>query len=66
MSTVSQVIYKYHKLIPFPWTIRKIKKAGYQPTELLIKVGQDLNACDDADTDSATELIRLMHNLELM
>jgi len=62
MATVEEVILKYHELVPFPWTIRKIKKAGYKPEQLFTSVADDLNVCEDLDHNKQTA--RLVKNLQ--
>lgn len=63
---VKEAIRKYHKLVPFPWNPRKIKKAGFSPPELLITFGRDLERCEDADTPEGKALMSMINELELM
>lgn len=66
MTKVRDVIVKHHKIVPFPWTIRKIKKAGYSPTEFLLRMGKELAACDDADSETARAVLANLKELEMM
>lgn len=62
----ADVIYRYHGMVPFPWTPRKIKKAGYEPTRLLLDLGTELEKCDDAHSPTALELLNMLHELKLL
>lgn len=63
---VREVILKYHKLVPFPWTPAKIKKAGFNPTELLLQVGRELAECEDKDTPTAQALLDTLKDLGML
>lgn len=60
------VIVKYHKLVPFPWTPRKLKKAEYDPTKLLLEVGRDLERCEDKHTPEGKAILDILKELELL
>lgn len=63
---VKDVMVKYHKLVPFPWTPRKIKKAGYDPTHLILTIGRELERCEDINTPISVDIISLIHELKLL
>jgi len=65
MTKVKDVLVKYHKIVPFPWTVRKLKKAGLNPTNFLIGVGQEIEKCDDSYTETAQQLLDLLKELEM-
>lgn len=47
--TMKEVLVKYHKLVPFPIALAKIKKAGREPEQYLKDLVADLNQCSDKD-----------------
>lgn len=63
---VKEVFIKYSKIVPFPWTERKIKKAGHNPQIFLIQLGQELERCEDIDTPTAKDLLRSLKELSIL
>lgn len=63
---VMDLIVKYHKIVPFPWSIRKLKKAGHSPLELMLRLGKDLSQCTDANSDTAKALVEMLNKLDLL
>jgi len=61
---VKDVLLKFHNIVPFDWTIQKIKKAGLNPTQFLIEVGRDLERCDDINTTTGKEVLKILKKLE--
>lgn len=60
------VILKYHAFVSFPWTAAKIKKEGFNPTTLLLKMGRDLEKCEDKDTPTAKAVLDLLEDLRML
>ena len=50
--TVKEVLTKYHKIVPFPVSIKRIQKAGLTPGEYLTRITNELETCDDIGCDS--------------
>lgn len=46
---VREVIQEYHTKVPFPWSLDKIKKAGYSPVKLIARLVDELEQCEDDD-----------------
>ncbi len=44
---VRDVLLKFHKIIPFPWTHRAIEKKGYIPKDFILKVIGELEESED-------------------
>lgn len=44
---VKEVLKEYHQKVPFPLTTSKIKKAGYNISEYLTNLIEDLSKCED-------------------
>lgn len=63
---VKEVIMKYHAIVPFPWSPKKIKKAGYVPMELCRNIGEDIGRCEDKDTLSAQAVLGALKDLGVM
>ncbi len=63
---VREVFVKYSKMVPFPWSPSKIKRAGHNPTTFLIDFGKEFNNCPDRNTDENKELINLFKELQLL
>jgi len=61
---VKEVLLKYQKLVPFPWTLPKISKAGYVPKDFLIDIGNELSQCDDAQSPTARKVIESTRSLQ--
>lgn len=55
---VRDVLAKYNKKIPFPWTLSKIKKAGFEPKDFFIKIGNELEKCEDVETGLADKIVK--------
>lgn len=62
---VAEVLRKYYKQVPFPWSVAKIKRAKYNPIDFLIHVGRDLEKCDDIGSDTGTALITMLKEMEM-
>ncbi|MBA7697195.1 hypothetical protein ES703_105855 [subsurface metagenome] len=63
---VREVLVKYHQIVPFPWSDKKIKKAGLEPMELCREIGQEIGNCEDKDTPSAKAILDILKKLEVM
>lgn len=63
---VKDVLTKYHGKIPFPWTLRKIKKAGFEPAALFLELGRELERCEDVDSETGKSTIDLIQKLKLL
>ena len=61
---VMDVFTKYNKMVPFPWTPTKIKKAGFEPKEFVIKVGSELEECEDFESGIADKIVKLINALK--
>lgn len=58
---VREVMQKYHAKVPFPWSVRKISKAGYKPAKLIAQLVDELERCEDCDdplVSTITEMVR--------
>lgn len=66
MSKVKDVIEKYHGIVPFPWSDKKIKKAGREPMELYRQIGQEIGECEDKNTPEAQAVLEILKKLEVM
>lgn len=66
MSKTQDVFIKYHTILPFPWSIKKIKKANLNPSEFLIGFGRELEACEDAKDPETQRLLAMMKTLEML
>ncbi len=54
---VKQVIEKYHKLVPFPISSAKVKRAGYTVEQYLQNITTELNKCSDKKDGKNKKLI---------
>lgn len=63
---VKEVVVEYHKLVPFPWTPRKIRKAGFDPTALVLEMGRKIEQCEDSNTPAAMDLLSVINELKLL
>lgn len=63
---VRDLLKKYHKLVPFPWTPAKIKKAGYDTAFFLVEMGRELENCEDKDSESAKQILEMLKDLEML
>lgn len=63
---VKDVILRYHKIVPFPWSPKKLKKAGFDPMELCRQIGQQLGECEDKDTPAAMAVLDTLKDLGVM
>jgi len=63
---VKECIEEWNRLIPFPWTPKRIEKCGYSnPTEVLLKIAKELSCCEDVYTcGPALAVIRAAKHLE--
>ena len=52
---VKEVIEKYHAIVPFPWTPKKIELSGLNPCELAIDVAEELFKCEDVQVDAVAQ-----------
>lgn len=62
---VRAVYLKYHSMVPFPWTLQKIKLAGFVPKELFVAIGKELSECSDASSPALRKVIASINKLEL-
>lgn len=60
---VKDVLLKYEKLVPFPWTIRKISVAGFVPDKLFLDLGEELSQCEDIATPTGSKVLRAIDEL---
>ena len=63
---VKDVILKYHKIVPFPWSPSKLRKAGKDAMEFCRQVGQELGDCVDKDTPSAKAVLDTLKVMGVM
>lgn len=57
---VKDVLSKYNQIVPFPWSPRKIKKAGLNPTKFLTSLGRDLGECKDKDDPTIQAILDII------
>lgn len=62
---VKDVFVKANETVPFPWTLKKIKKADCDPLTILTRLAQDLNKCADLNTPEGQAQIKLVEALKL-
>lgn len=60
---VRTVLLKYHKIVPFPWTLPKIAKAGFIPKEFFLQLGEELSQCEDIGTSRAKKTLDAINKL---
>jgi len=60
---VKDVLLKYHKKVPFPWTIRKISCAGFIPEKLFEALGEELSKCEDIATPTGKKVLATIEKL---
>lgn len=60
---VKDVILKYHKIVPFPWSPKKLKKAGYEPMFISKAIGDELGQCEDRDNPTAKAVLDTLKDL---
>lgn len=58
MSTVREILDKYHAKVPFPITTKKIREAGYDPHLYVNDLIDDIRWADDADDPKVDEMLR--------
>lgn len=63
--TVKELLTHENQIVPFPWTIAKIKKAGHNPKDFLIRFGQELERCNDKDSEESKKIMSLLHELKM-
>lgn len=61
---VKDVLLKYHAIVPFPWTIAKIEKAGHKPSGLIVELGSDLLLCEDNKGKTCQKVIAMVNQLK--
>lgn len=62
---MKEVLLKYHGRVPFPWTPAKIKKAGFDPAALMIKLGADLGLCTDSNSKLTRETLAAINKIKI-
>lgn len=60
---VKEVLLKYHKMVPFPWSLPKISKAGYVPREFFLDLGNELKECEDMEHGLADDVLQSIDRL---
>lgn len=50
-----EVLKKYHRLVSYPLSIKKIKAAGYDPARYLKRLARDIRKCDDVRNDRVAQ-----------
>ena len=60
---VEDVLIEYHKRVPFPMTVKKIKKAGYNVTEYLLELTNAIEACEDIDEPQCVHFIQAINEV---
>lgn len=63
---VANVLKDFHKIVPFPWSTAKLKKAGVKPTAILLELGSQLQKCRDIETDTGKALLKMLKDLEML
>lgn len=61
---VKEVLAKYNKLVEFPWSPEKIKKAGYIPRQFILALGNQLSVCDDVNLPTTRKLCDTINKLK--
>lgn len=61
---VKEVLQKYHALVPFPWTLAKIHRAGYDPKRFFIRMGKELSKCEDTASTLCQKVIQEVSKLD--
>jgi len=61
---VKEILTTYQSKVPFPWSIQKIKAAGYEPTELFLSIGRDLEKCTDNKTKRCARVMETIGELK--
>lgn len=51
----AEVLEKYHRIVPFPLSIKRIKAAGYDPAKYLKRMAKDIRRCDDIENDKTAQ-----------
>jgi len=54
---VRDVLLKFHKIVPFPWTHRAIEKKGYDTRDFILKVIGELEESEDFEEKIKTSKI---------
>lgn len=60
---VKDVIVEYHQKVPFPWTLKKVQKAGYTLYDILKEILNKINQCEDRETTSNKKLIDELNSI---
>lgn len=50
-----EVLERYHRIVSFPMSIKKIKQAGYEPADYLKKLAADIRKCTDVENDRTAQ-----------
>lgn len=50
-----EVLKKYHRLVSYPLSVKKIKAAGYDPADYLKRLARDIRKCDDVQNDKIVQ-----------
>ncbi len=61
---VKDVLKKYHAIVPFPWTLAKIAKAGLEPCNFFLEVGESLSKCTDIGTPAGLAVLEAINKLK--
>ncbi len=61
---VRDVLAKYHAKVPFPWSLRKIKRAGFVPSLLFAELGKKLSRCEDIATPTGKKVLATVEKLK--
>lgn len=61
---VKDVMKKYHAQVPFPWTLTKIAKAGFEPKDLFLELGEELAQCVDVGTPAGRAVLESINKLK--
>lgn len=60
---VKDVLKKYHKIVPFPWTVPKLEKAGYDLAFLFEAISRELKECEDIGTPTGLAVLDSIEKL---
>ena len=61
---VAEVMYKHSELVPFPITPEKIAAAGYNVTQYLTDLINELKCCEDADHVIVQSLVGMIEDVK--
>ena len=57
------VFEKYHRIVSYPLSIKKIKAAGYDPAKYLKRLARDIRKCDDINDKAAQRFLKAAKRL---